>query len=81
MLLDDIACQDQEENVEVACLVVSKLNKAVICQQDVVLLVLEGCVTVTLRNRYWQFIHKFTALLYLFAEHSLLRQKILEVLL
>ena len=53
MLLDDVACKNQEENVEVTRLVVSKLYKAVVSQQDVVLLVLEGHVAVALRYRDW----------------------------
>ena len=53
MLLDYIACKNQEENVEVTSLVVSKLNKAVISQQDVVLLVLERRVAVAFRHRDW----------------------------
>ena len=81
MLLNNIACQDQEENIEVASLVISKLNKAVVGQQDVVLLVLEGRVTVTLRHRDRKFIHKFAALLNLVTENGLRWQEILEILL
>ena len=67
MLLDNITCQDQEEDIEIARLVVSKLNKTVVRQQDVILLVLKGCVAVALRNRDRKLIHEFAALLYLFA--------------
>lgn len=32
VVLDDVAGEDQKENVEVACLIVTELNQAVVCK-------------------------------------------------
>ena len=46
MFLEDVACYDQEEDVEIVRLVVSELNEAVVGQQRVVLLESEVLVSI-----------------------------------
>ena len=73
MVLDNVAGEDQEENIEVASLVVSELNQTVVGEQNVILLKREGCITITFGNKQRSLLDEIIALLDL-VDESLLRR-------